>query len=221
VAPRRSAARGPFDEARRARGLEQAAIEGFSGTSGQGTRGTRDIKARTLGRRLLSLVEGCDRSALRAARRYVATDEESGRRQLALLKREGCLPSSRVLEVGCGALHAGNPTIEYLEPGKWVGIEPNGWLIDAALTNPGNRRLVESKRACFLNVDDFDASSLGRSFDYVLSHSVLSHAAHWQLPLFLHNVGKVLAPSGRIVASFRLAEGTCMEAVDLQMETTP
>ncbi len=80
-------------------------------------------------------------------------------------------------------------------------------MIDAALTLPGNRQLVESKRASFLYVDDFDASALGRSFDLVLSHSVLSHAAHWQLPLFLHNVGKVLAPGGRIVASIRLAEG--------------
>jgi hypothetical protein len=136
------------------------------------------------------VVEGRDRSALREGRRYVATDEESGRRQLALLQREGCRPSSRVLEVRCGALHAGIPTIEYLDPGNWVGMDPNGWLIDAALTRPGNRQLVEAKRVTFLNVDDFDASSLGRSFDYVLSHSVLSHAAHWQLPLFLHNVGK-------------------------------
>jgi SAM-dependent methyltransferase len=171
------------------------------------------MKARTLARKIRRVVEGRDRSALREARRYVATDEESGRRQLALLQREGCRPSSRVLEVGCGALHAGIPTIEYLDPGNWVGIDPNGWLIDAALTSPGNRQLVEAKRATFLNVDDFDASSLGRSFDHVLSHSVLSHAAHWQLPLFLHNVVKVLAPAGRIIASIRLAEGNAFGSI--------
>ena len=133
------------------------------------------MKARPLARRLRRLVQGADRTALRAARRYVATDEESGRRQLSLLKREGCRPSSTVLEVGCGALHAGIPTIEYLEPGNWVGIDPNRWLIDAALTRPGNRELVESKQASFLSVDNFDAGSLDRSFDFVLSHSVLSH----------------------------------------------
>ena len=165
------------------------------------------MNVRPLARRLRRLVEGADRTAVRAARRYVATDEESGRRQLSLLKREGCRPSSTVLEVGCGALHAGIPTIEYLDPGNWVGIDPNRWLIDAALTRPGYSELVETKQASFLTVDNFDASSLGRSFDFVLSHSVLSHAAHWQLPLFLHNVGKVLVPGGRILASIRLAQG--------------
>lgn len=40
----------------------------------------------------------------------------------------------------------------------------------------------------------------------MLSHSVLSHAAHWQLGEFLANVGVVLAPGGVILASLRLAE---------------
>ena len=69
------------------------------------------------------------------------------------------------------------------------------------------RGLVERARPTFLSGDDFDASSLGIEFDHVLSHSILSHAAHFQLGQFLENVGKVLAPEGRIVASLRLAEG--------------
>lgn len=164
-------------------------------------------KRRTLARKVRRLLEGRNRSALREAHRYVANDAEGGRRQLELLKREGCLPSSKVLEIGCGALRAGIPIMKYVEPGNWVGVDPNKWLYEAALTRPGNRQVADERRAIFLNVDDFDASSLNIRFDYVLSHSVLSHAAHWQLPQFLHNVGKVLAPEGRIVASIRLAEG--------------
>jgi len=56
-------------------------------------------------------------------------------------------------------------------------------------------------------VTDFDAGSLGMKFDYILAHSILSHAAHRQLGQFLENSAKVLAPSGKIVASIRLAEG--------------
>jgi SAM-dependent methyltransferase len=141
------------------------------------------------------------------ARRYVGTGLGTGETQLELLKLEGCEPSSDVLEVGCGCLTAGVPVMEYLEPGRYVGIEPNAWLVDAALKVRRIRRLVARKRPVFLARADFDASELGRTFDYVLSHSVLSHCAHWQLDQFLANVARVLRPEGRIVASIRLAEG--------------
>jgi len=144
---------------------------------------------------------------LASAKAYVGTDEVSGQLQFELLKREGCAPGSRVLEVGCGCLNAGVPLMRYLERGHFVGIDPNQWLREKAMEQRGTRRLVRKQKARFLSADDFDASSLGLTFDYVLSHSVLSHCAHWQLEQFLGNVARVLAPSGRIVASIRLAEG--------------
>ena len=144
---------------------------------------------------------------LEEAKLFVGTDETSGQLQFELLKREGCVPSSRVLEVGCGCLHAGVPLIRYLESGHYAGIDPNEWLRQKTLKNREIRRLVEAKHARFLSVDDFDAGSLGIKFDFVLSHSVLSHCAHFQLEQFLRNVAAVLAPGGRILASIRLAEG--------------
>jgi hypothetical protein len=62
------------------------------------------------------------KSALREFRRrlgdpkkYVKTDETSGRLQFEILKKEGCVPASRVLEVGCGCLHAGVHLMQYLD----------------------------------------------------------------------------------------------------------
>jgi len=138
---------------------------------------------------------------------YVGTNEVSGQLQLELLKQEGCRPESKVLEVGCGNLHAGMALIRYLEKGNYVGVDPNEWLRESTMSKRGTRSLVHKKAARFLSVSDFDASELGIHFDFVLSHSVLSHCAHWQLELFLRNVGEVLAPEGRILASIRLAEG--------------
>jgi SAM-dependent methyltransferase len=145
--------------------------------------------------------------SLEEARRYVGSDEVCGALQLELLKLEGCVPESKVLEVGCGMLNAGFPVIQYLNKGNYGGIDPNKWLIDCALEQ--KHILEESliKKALFLHVSDFDASSFGIKFDFVLSHSVLSHAARWQLSQFLRNVGNVLAPNGKIIASIRLAEG--------------
>jgi len=141
------------------------------------------------------------------ADRYVGTDEVSGKLQLELAKREGCKPGSKLLEIGCGNLHGAVPLIEYLEKGNYVGVDPNEWLRKVATKKRHVRQLLKEKRARFLNVEDFDASQLGIKFDFVFSHSVLSHCAHWQLELFLRNISRVLAPGGRILASIRLAEG--------------
>jgi SAM-dependent methyltransferase len=164
--------------------------------------------------RVRSLAGGALRSVLalrpdplEEARRYVGTGFDTGDVQLDLLKLEGCLPSSDVLEIGCGCLTAGVPVMGYLDAGRYAGIEPNTWLVESALELRRVRRLVKRKRAVFLSRTDFDARELGRTYDYVLSHSVLSHCAHRQLDQFLENVGRVLRPEGRVVASIRLAEG--------------
>jgi len=146
-------------------------------------------------------------NGLSKVERYVGTNKVSGQLQFELLKREGCGPDSKVLEVGCGCLHAGLPLIQYLRRNSYVGIDPNKWLRQRPLKKRHVRQLVKEKQVRFLSVDDFDASELGIKFDFVLSHSVLSHCAHWQLEQFLRNIGKVLAPKGRILASIRLAEG--------------
>lgn len=141
------------------------------------------------------------------ARQYVGTDPVSGQLQLELLKREGCKPDSKVLEIGCGRLHLGIPLIQYLQNNNYVGIDPNEWLRQAALREDRYSQLVADKGAVFLSGDSFDASELGIQFDFIFSHSVLSHAAHWQLEQFLQNSAAVMAPAGRLLSSIRLAEG--------------
>ena len=97
--------------------------------------------------------------------------------------------------------------MRYLHRRHYVGIEPNRWLLDAALTQWRVRWLVAQKQPTFLERSDFDARKLGRTYDFVLAHSVLSHCAHQQLHEFIRNVSAVLRPEGRILASIRLAEG--------------
>lgn len=97
--------------------------------------------------------------------------------------------------------------MRFLEPEHFVAIDPNDWLREPQLQKRAIRRLVDKKRARFLSRDDFDASELGVEFDYVLSHSILTHAGYSQLAQLLHNVAGVLAPGGKFVASIFLAEG--------------
>jgi hypothetical protein len=127
-----------------------------------------------------------------------------GNLQLELLKRNGCTPESHVLEIGGGCLVAGRPIMDFLLPDRYVCIEPNTWLIDAVQEGlPDTRDLIARKRPVFLSNEDFDASAAGRKFDFVISHSILSHAAHWQLPMFLRNTKRVLGRAGIAIVSIR------------------
>lgn len=146
-------------------------------------------------------------SRLLEAQAYVGTDPVCGSAQLNLAQREGLKPSDNVLEIGCGCLSAGAHLLRYLTTGRYVGIEPNRWLVDAALENQALSSLAKEKGALFLDVENFDAGMLDTKFDFVLSHSVLSHCARWQVRLFIQNAIKVLSSKGTILASFRMAEG--------------
>jgi cyclopropane fatty-acyl-phospholipid synthase-like methyltransferase len=127
--------------------------------------------------------------------------------ELELLKWNALRPSHHVLEIGCGALVGGRPFIQFLDSDRYVGIEPNTWLIEEARDHfPDSEELFATKRPLFIARTDFDASEVGRTFDFIFSHSILSHAAHWQLPEFIAKAEKVLAPNGIILASIRFTD---------------
>ena len=140
-------------------------------------------------------------------KKFVKTDELSGQTQLELLKLDGCKPTSYVLEHGCGCLHMGTPLMQYLGVAQYAGVDPNGWLRAKAMKNSTIAKLVHEKQPRFLSRADFDAHELGMKFDFIYSHSVLSHAAHWQLDQYIANSAAVLNPGGHIVSSIRLADG--------------
>lgn len=136
---------------------------------------------------------------------YVGSTDISGEIQLDLLIKEGLEKNTNVLEIGCGVLHLGIPLIKYLNLDKYVGIDPNEWLREDNIKKFSD--LIQEKKALFFNNSDFDISNLGKKFDIIFSHSILSHCADWQLDQFLINSKKVLSKDGKILSSFRLAEG--------------
>ena len=50
--------------------------------------------------------------------------ERVGRLGFTVLLQEGLRPSSRVLDVGCGALRLGYWLLRFLDPGRYFGIDP-------------------------------------------------------------------------------------------------
>lgn len=126
--------------------------------------------------------------------------EARGATILQFLIENGLKPDSHVLDLGCGALSQGTPLIRYLDEGHYVGLDPNGWLIEAALEHDPRLR---NKNPLFLYSSDFNASKAEREFDFVVAHSVLSHAAHWQMEQMFSNVRKAVDYGAVWLCSYR------------------
>ena len=138
---------------------------------------------------------------------YVGTNPEEGLAQFRiLLELNGLRRDQDVLEIGCGALMASIPIMNFLDDEKFVGIEPNEWLVRDGLAPAGNRAIADAKHPTFLYNQSFDARELGREFDFVIAHSVMSHAGYSQLEEFLVNTHRCLKPNGTVLFSLGLTE---------------
>ena len=122
----------------------------------------------------------------------------AARCQLEMLKAHNLRPESRVLEIGGGCLVTGSMLVDFLEPGNYVVIEPNTWLVEL-----GRTHWKIAKPFAHVVVGNFYA---GGKFDFIHSHSVLSHAAGAQLGQFFEAVAKQLNPGGRCTASIRIGD---------------
>jgi len=149
------------------------------------------------------------------ARQYVGSAwGRSGQRQFETARKfMDTQPEHHFLEIGCGALNGGQFFISYLNTSRYVCVEPNTVLynlsVSASATLQAN---VSEKLPRLVARDDFDPRpgiEAGRLFDRSWSHSVLSHAADWQLMQYFEVMAAVLRPSTGVgMASIRFSEGT-------------
>ncbi|HTP99292.1 MAG TPA: class I SAM-dependent methyltransferase [Casimicrobiaceae bacterium] len=127
--------------------------------------------------------------------------DEIGQLQFDFMRARGLLPGDRLLDVGCGALRGGVHFVRYLDPGRYCGLDLNASLIEA-----GKRELaaagLDGRGASLLVDDAFDVSRFGCRFEWALAVSVFTHLPMNQIVRCLAEVKKVLAPGGRLFASY-------------------
>ena len=100
--------------------------------------------------------------------------ESRGLFQLSLLRTAGMLPSSRLLDVGCGPIRAGVHFISFLNAGNYYGVDYNNSFIKAASLLVAEKGL-SGQHPTLRVVSDFDFSALNQQFDFVNVFSVLNH----------------------------------------------
>jgi SAM-dependent methyltransferase len=108
-----------------------------------------------------------------------------GRHQLITLLEQGLMPSHKVLDVGCGCLRGGYWCIHFLDAGCYFGIEPNESMLEIGRKQIVGEDVIGAKRPSFSNRDDFDFSTFGERFDFVVARSIWTHAAPSHIELML------------------------------------
>lgn len=122
-----------------------------------------------------------------------------GATQFVLLFMLGLREENDVLDVGCGSLRAGRLFLQFLLPGRYVGVEPNKWLWRDAISSEIGEDITRIKLPRFVDDDSFTLIDIGRKFDFVVFQSVLSHTGGDLFDRPLEQARKVLKPRGQLL----------------------
>ncbi len=96
----------------------------------------------------------------------------------------------------------GRLLIPYLRPGHYFGIEPEQWLIDEGIAREVGKDQVALKLPTFSNEKEFRLACFGRAFDFMVAHSIFSHASEAQIRTALGEAKTALGPEGFFAATF-------------------
>lgn len=124
-----------------------------------------------------------------------------GATQFRLLTALGLREEHSVLDFGCGSLRAGRLLLPFLQPGNYCGIDPNKWLIDAAIEKELGREFIALRRARFDYNDQFKFDVFGQAFDFVVLQSILSHTGKDLFEAALRNAQAALHQDSRLLVT--------------------
>ena len=122
--------------------------------------------------------------------------------QFNLLASLGLREHHYLLDIGCGSLRAGRMFIPYLRPDHYHGIEPLQWLLDEGIAREIGQSQIALKRPVFSNDENFTLTTFNRQFDFMIAHSIFSHASQAQIRRCLAEARKALKPDGIFAATY-------------------
>lgn len=108
-----------------------------------------------------------------------------------------------LLDVGCGSLRLGRIVIPYLNSGKYIGVEPNKWLIDEAIKRETGKTLIKIKKPKFI-IDDSISSHNIPQFNFAIAQSIFSHTKLSLFKQWMTELTNNISDDGCIFATFIL-----------------
>jgi hypothetical protein len=120
-----------------------------------------------------------------------------------LLTTMGLRQHHTLLDVGCGSLRSGRLFIPYLNEGKYIGIEPNRWLVEEGIRREVGADLVRIKRPQFYFSESPSVLGTISGIDFAVAHGVFTHCGRDLIEGWLAGISPALASNGALLATFR------------------
>jgi len=155
-------------------------------------------------RRLLPPKAAEYRSGDRHYRAFVGSPDKydvAAATQLSLLTYLGLREHHTLLDIGCGSLRAGKLFIPYLLPNRYCGIEPQKWLVEEGIANECGSDQISIKEPEFLYDSQFTCTAFDRQFDYLLAHSIFTHATEPQVRRCVEQAARCMHEESVFVAT--------------------
>lgn len=132
--------------------------------------------------------------------------DQLGQLQFEFLRDQGLRPHHYLADIGCGCLRGGLHFIDYLEAGRYHGLDINASLIEAGRIELAQHGLT-GKAPRLLVDDGFRSSRFARRFDFMLSVSLFTHLPINLILRCLSETRKALCPGGVYYATYFEAQG--------------
>jgi len=126
--------------------------------------------------------------------------------QFCLLFLLGMREHHTLMDIGCGSLRSGRLSIIYLSPDHYFGIEPEEWLVADGIKHNLGPELMSIKRPQFLYDPNFTSTAFGRTFDFVLAHSIFSHASSDQVRRCMTEVSESTHEKSLFLATYNVGD---------------
>lgn len=131
--------------------------------------------------------------------------EEIGTLAFDYLVQHGLTPETRILDIGCGCLRVGVRLVEFLEPGRYYGVDLSEDLLRAGYEVELAREDLQGKlpREHLLCDGDFAFERLPGDpvFDMAIAQSLFTHLPLNHIRLCLTRLAPSLVPGGRFLAT--------------------
>jgi hypothetical protein len=128
--------------------------------------------------------------------------DEIGQLQFDFLVSQGLTPEHVFLDVACGSLRGGVHFIDYLNPGKYLGIEKEKLLIKKGIENELAPGVLEAKRPEFVASGSFEFERFSKRADYSLAQSLFTHLNSDDLALCLSKLRANVNSGHELYATF-------------------
>ena len=132
--------------------------------------------------------------------------EMGSKGQIELLQRYALMPQHTVLDVGCGSLRGGLNIIRYLEAGNYTGIDISEEILEAGREFLREASL-EGRRPSLLFTNNIEFKEvMGKTFEYLLAVSVLTHMPPEDIETLFANLHKVMGNRSVFLATVFLSK---------------